>query len=57
MTACSFIYPGAELLKLICAVQKRDELNKYLFKLEVVANFLPHVNLEDFGRMGKSYSK
>ena len=58
MTACSLLYPEKKFLKLISAVKKRDEINKYLYKVELVANYLPHLNiLGTFGRVGKIYNK
>lgn len=58
MAACSLPYYDEGLTKLISAEKKRDEVNKYLYKVELVANYLPHLNiLNEFGRVGKSYNK
>lgn len=57
-TACSFLYSDKEFLKLISAEEKRDEINRYLYKVDLIANYLPHLNtLGNVGRAGKTYSK
>ncbi|MDO8686155.1 MAG: hypothetical protein Q7J78_05740 [Clostridiales bacterium] len=48
----------AELFGMITATESRDEINSYLYKVELVAKYLPHLNIfEQMGRTGRQYSK
>jgi len=48
----------AELFRMITATESRDEINSYLYKVGLVAKYLPHLNIfEQMGRTGRQYCK
>jgi len=47
-----------ELIRMITATESRHEINNYLYKVGLVAKYLPHLNIfEQMGRTGRQYSK
>lgn len=49
---------NAELFRMITATESRDEINSYLYKVGLVAKYLPHLNIfEQMGRTGRQYCK
>jgi len=41
----------AELLRMITATESRNEINSYLYKISLVAKYLPHLNVFGHKRM------
>jgi len=49
---------NADLFRMITATESRNEINSYLYKVGLVAKYLPHLNIsEQMGRTGRQYSR
>lgn len=53
MAVCSLLFARWE--RLVTVTASRTEINAYLYQTDKIARFLPHIETDTIGRVGKHY--